>query len=334
MKKTLGVSRRYNMRLIRVIIVLALVLSVVGNIFLFMRTEKLRTQIVVNGQKVTKKEYHDWLEQHYGEETTAKMVHRKLIMQAAEKANMLPTKAEVDEIMADIKEQRPREAALMKIQPWKETDLRESIELQLALQNLTGKEVTVTDEDIKNHYERTAAQWDKPTKIRTHTVVCQDPTTAARAEQLLVQLPPDQRWKNLSVLCEQLRPKAGLFAGDGKWTILKPFSGPANPLVNELAAMKPGDMKKFPQTEGNRTVWMIAVVEKVEPGRKVTLEEVKPKVVRAYKQTRATRAQEYLRTLWDAADVQTDPEGLKASVERMILPERAIQELQASEAGP
>jgi hypothetical protein len=319
------------MRFVKVIIVLALVLSVVGNVLLYYRTARLRTQIVVNGKKITKKEYHDWLEQHYGEMTTAQMVKRELIMQAAEKANVLPQKAEVEELLADYKEQKPMEAAQMKFMPWKENDAREAIEIQLAVQNLTGNDVKVTDEDIKDFFEATAARWNIPTKIRTHAVVCTDPTTADRAEQLLAQLPPDQRWKNLNVLAEQLTPKAYLFAGDGKWTLRKPYDGPADPIVNALAGMKPGDMKKFPMPTGNGSTWILFILEKVEPGRKATLEAVKPKVVRAFKQTRANPAQEYLRTLWDAAEVQTDPEGMKARVEQLILPERARQALQASE---
>src|ERR1041385_4613504 len=102
------------MRFIKYIVVLALVLSLIGNYFLYRRNEKYRPQVKINEKTVTMKEYHDWLEQSFGTPTMARMMKYNLIMQAAQKANLAPKPEDVEKKLEEKKEANPRIAVEFK----------------------------------------------------------------------------------------------------------------------------------------------------------------------------------------------------------------------------
>ncbi len=309
------------------------------NVLLYLRNDRRRMQLRVNNQTFSKRDFHDWMELHYGTATQAQMIQYYLVKQAAEKAGIKPDSAEIEEMVKEREEADPRLASELKFKPWTRSDMVMTAETNLGIAGLTTKDVVATDDEIKGFYQTMgSSRWDEPTKFYTRLIVCQDREAATRAKELLDQMAArapetkDEKGNaqklipDLTLLQQQLAPKVGLLYGEGKKVYTKPFSqNSQDPIVNKIASMKLGQSEVFPNgTQG----FILLLLEKRVEGKQTTLSDpkVRRRVERDFKSTRGVPAQEEMRKLWDAADIQTDPEGMKAEIERVILPERAKQQ--------
>ena len=86
--------------------------------------------------------------------------------------------------------------------------------------------------------------------------------------------------------------------------------------------MKPGEVIIVKEPTSKR--FFIFALEYIELGKHGDLSdpEVKKKVTREYKLTRAQPVQELIRTLFDSSNIETDPPDVKARIEYFLLPER------------
>lgn len=319
----------------------ALILSVVANYILYHKMERLRPQLRVNNQTFTKRDYHDWLEAHDGVAVQAAMTRYYLVKQAAEKAGMAPNPKEIDQDLVALEEQDPRRAWQFRVEPWTKDDMRRDIETSIALTNLASKDVKATDEDIKSFFAAAGSKYDTPTKLATRMITCQDGGSPGKGKEVadkvvdtLKQMlgrsknDPKAILPDLGLLVQNYLPNADFYpvssklGGDGQMVLDKPYAAPSpNPLVNSIATMNPGEVKQIPAGPGKYVI--VLMVEKTE-GKRATLDDpaVRKQVERDFKATRATPAQEVLRGLWDAADIQTDPPGVKKNIEDALFPER------------
>lgn len=304
------------MKFVRILVVVALAVSLLGNFVLWKRLEKNRMKIQINDKVITQRDFHNWLAVHHGRETLAEMVKYYLVKQAAEKAGLKPDMKEIEEALQDMRETNPRAAIAFKYRPWMEGDERMKLEFASALINLSTKDVRATDDEIKEFFEANRRTFDKQDKIYMKGVVCLDRETAEKAKQLMERVP------DITVVPQQLTPKAQLIGADGTIVFKKPPGAPArDAIVNSLAAMKPNEVRIVPTEQG----LLVVKMTEIKPGRKVTLEEVKDKVTRAFKVTRQKPPREVLRKLWDSATITVDDPALKEDIERLIFPERINQ---------
>lgn len=324
------------MRFLRVLVVVMLFGSVLMNVVLYRHTERLRPQLKINGTTITKKEYHDWLEQHYGTDMMAIIAKYTLVTQAAEKAGVKPAQADIEEQLRDLEELKPQTAQLMRAMPWKKKDVEQDIELVLALTNLSTKDVKASDDELKSFYNAAKNRWDHPSKLHTKLLQCADADTAAKAAVVVKQLikPSGNGFSvpDMAQVAGQYAGKAQAAFGDGTLVLWRPFGRSTNdPLIEFAAGMKPGEVKSYQVPNANGMYYVIAM-ESIDPGHagQFTEPDVRKRVERDYKLTRATPTQEILRGLWDSAKIEVDNEALKTSIERILLPERAGQAQQAA----
>ena len=207
------------MRFIRLFLIVALVLSLGLNFLLYQRTAGKRVQANVNGTKINKKDYDDWLEMHHGVPAMADMIKYHLVMQAADKANVKPDPKEVDRQIKDQSEMNPQFAQQIQRYPWTERDARQGVEFGLALQNLATKDVKVTDDELKDFFAAQPDKWNMPDKIFTKAVVCMNDSTGDKVKQLM------ERVADLTVVSQQYPGQAGPVGVDGTWVFVKPVGG-------------------------------------------------------------------------------------------------------------
>jgi hypothetical protein len=330
------------MKFVRTLLYFGLGISILLNFLLYMRNEKMRSQFRVNGHNVTKREYHDWLEQRYGLETQKQIIQYYLIQDAAKKAGVWPTDAEVAKQVVEQEEVNPEVASQMKIKPWIRVDVERAVQQRDALFNLATKDVKVTDDQLKSVYNAYGSTYfDEPAKIYTRMIGSADQGQQRqdylkRAKELLdsmaqraklEQPTPGTQQKvlaDIQLIHQQLQPHVGLFYGDGR----KAFRS-GEPAFAALDKLKVGESTILPD---NKLGPVLVYVEKRVEGRKTSLAEpeTKKKVERLVKQSQQVNAQEMMRKLWDEGNIQTDPEGAKSDIERMIVPERAQQQQTAS----
>ncbi|MEP6757359.1 MAG: hypothetical protein ABJA67_17785 [Chthonomonadales bacterium] len=324
------------MRYIRTILIVLLVISVAANVFLYAKNARRQMQIKINNKVITKKEYHDWLEQHDGSQMMALMTKYYLLTGAAEKLNIAPSKEEVDKEMANRVESNPNLATQFQFQPWMKEDNRRDIEMALCAINLTTKDVLVTDDELNEFFASNPSKWDESTKYHTKVLIARDADTADRVQGVVQNLvrpagssgAPNQKYPvpDLAPVQAQFEPKVDLLFQhtDGTWIISRPITASTgDPILDEVNKMKPGDVIKMglPGVPGN---YLIIALESVELGKKATLsdQDIKKRVQRDFKMTRAQPLNELLRTLFDSATIDTDPPDAKKMVENLLLPER------------
>jgi len=315
------------MKFFRVVIVVALVVSVVGNWLLYQRAAGSRKRISGDGWAVTRREYYDWVDKRYGVEFLAEMVRHELIMTAAREAGVVPKKQEVDEILKTQEETNPQISRSYRVQPWRRRDDRRKIEENLALVHLMIKDVKASDDEVRAHFQKTLANWNEPDKIYVKAMAAQKADAAERAKEMM------RRVGDTIVIAQQLKGQAMPVGGDGSWTLRKPYDRPSSdPIINQITRMRPADPKtgflgevrvfRDPKTRG----FVVVRLERIEKGHRADFEKVKDKVARDFKTSRAKPAKQVLRALWDGANIRTDEPGLREDIERRLFPERFVPE--------
>jgi foldase protein PrsA len=242
----------------------------------------------------------------------ATMTQYELVKQAAQKTGVLYKKEEVDQAIKDLSEQDPDRAVLFKRLPYTEIDARVEIEYRLMLASLMTKDVSATDDELQEYFRANPGRWDKPDKIYIKLFRVNDAPTAERVRELM------ERVDDMTVIQQQIDPKgstAQMAGVDGTMVVAKPVGGRSrNPLVNVVDRVPDKGVQIIPTGR----VFLVLKKIRTEPGKKMTLDEVKDKVARDYKLTRCTPAKEVLRKLWDQSDIQTENDALKSQIEWII----------------
>ncbi len=304
------------MRFVRILVVVLLIASLTGNGIAYMRFVRGRAQVQVNGLPITTKDFNAFLSMRYGIQSMATMVQQTLALQACQKQGLKIDKGEIDEAIATIKETNPASALQLRREPYREDDLRKSMEYMLAMAALRTKDVAATDDEVRDYFASQPGKWDKPDKIEIKAVRCTDAGTAAKAESMFKSGVTD-----MAVLQRQLDPRGTMAQAiglDGKVVVVKPFGKPSkDPLINKVAGMKDGEVGTVAARNGVLVIRRVSMT----PGKAVTLDEVKPKVEREFKLTRALPEKEVLRKLWDEAKIETDDPKTKAEVQWLLFRE-------------
>lgn len=294
------------MKGVKAFVIVALIVSLVANVFLYMRTSGMRVQLRVGDKAITRAELTRFLEMRYGHESLAALAKYELVKQATAKFKCQPDDKEIDQLVSDMREQRPALAALFKNAPVKEDDYRKEIAYELGLLNLRTKDVPATDAEIKEYFDSNPGRWDKPDKAYLKVMQTRDRLTADKAKGLM------ERVNDMTVVqqnVDQTGTSAQLAGVDGTLVVLKP-----NPLYAAVSKMSPGAVRVIPA--GN--AFLVVRLDRLEPSQKAVFDEVKPRVARDLKLTQALPAREVMRKLWDEANIQTEDPDMKRQLEWWI----------------
>ncbi len=168
------------------------VVSLIVNVLLFFRYSSSRPVATVGSTVITKKEFQNRLEYESGQAVLTKLVFAGLVTQAASKAGVMPTDADVSGRIALIGRQAPQLLTPYNRDPVKMTEFRKDLASALALENLRMKDVALTPAQVTDFYNRHQAEFALPQQTSTTTVVTDNSVDAATAAELLREnLPPD-----------------------------------------------------------------------------------------------------------------------------------------------
>lgn len=112
---------------------------------------------VVDGQRITKDDYHKAMEKMYGATTASGLIEESIIKQEAKKANIEATQEEVDkkinELIESVGGQEAYEVAL-KTSNLTDAYLRDQIELDILATKLLTPEIKYTDDTLKEFFDQ------------------------------------------------------------------------------------------------------------------------------------------------------------------------------------
>ncbi len=164
--------------------------SIIVNILLFFRYSSSRPIVTVGGTAVTKKQFQDQMEHDDGQAVLTKLVFTALVTQAASRAGVLPTDADVEDRMAGLARQAPQVLAPYSRDPVKMTQFRQDLQTNMALENLRIQDVALSPAQIAGYYAQHKTDFALPQQTLTATVVTQNSVAAATAADLLRQGDP------------------------------------------------------------------------------------------------------------------------------------------------
>ena len=147
------------------------------------------TLATVNGQKITKADFDQKLEASpAGRGVLNQLIQADLIDQYAKDNHIEPTSQQIDEEVNKVKTRYPNGQfeQIVKQQGLTDADVRNIFREQLVLQQAVAKNVPpVTDDQVKQYFDRNHAMLDKPEQVRARHILVPDLKTADTVEQKL-----------------------------------------------------------------------------------------------------------------------------------------------------
>ena len=111
---------------------------------------------VVNGDRITNKDYYYRLDQSYGSSVISQLIQEELILQEAKKEGVVATDEEIDADLADITDQIGGEEQLqLSLDAYNITteDLKRQIELDILTRKMLEPTLEYTEDDVKAFFE-------------------------------------------------------------------------------------------------------------------------------------------------------------------------------------
>lgn len=143
------------------------------------------TIVSVNGQNITKAELDNKLESGAaGKQQLNQLVQSVLIDQYAKDNKIDVSEAEVQKKEDEIKARYPagQFETLLKQQGLTEDDVKKILRQQIELEKSVGKNVSVSDADVKAYFDKNHALLDKPEQVRARHILVADLKTANDVE--------------------------------------------------------------------------------------------------------------------------------------------------------
>lgn len=168
-----------------VLLFITAAVSVAGNVLLYRRYSSGRPLMRIGSETITVKEYRDQVDYQYGKAVLNKLAYAKLVLMEAKKSGVLPTDKEIDQRIADIERLTPKALESALNDPQKMSELRESMKTDIALENLTIKDIKTADAEVRAFYSRNRQLFAVPTQARTTLVIADSQIDASTATKLL-----------------------------------------------------------------------------------------------------------------------------------------------------
>jgi len=221
---------------------------------------------VVNGRKITEEEFHKRLETMEGGRMLYDMIAREILTEEAAKAGIQVSAKQVDEEVAKLAgEFASREEFVSYLQRRGQTpeQFRDERAFAIMLEGLATRDVTVTDEDVEEHFAANREQYDRPAQYRVSEIVVE---TQEAATELRRQL-NDAR-ASFDALARELSTAPTSAAGGAVGS--RPLNAYPDEWQSVLRGMKVGDSSEPLETARG---WEIIKLLELSPRRAASLDD-------------------------------------------------------------
>ena len=266
----LAVPREKRWRQAALLLGTVAAVSVAGNVLMYFRFTPARPLVTVGHHVIQDREYRALVDNAAGQPVLTRMVFSELIQQAAAKAGVTPTGAQIDARIADL--QRQGQAPAGAVAP----EVRSNLALSLALENLRTAGIPASDAEVAAFYKQHAAVFARPAQVNSILVVTQREYLAQTAASLLA--------KGKTPVQMAAEPDMKVDGQNGfhlDFAALPPALHQA--VVSAALAMKPGQIKVMPVGDAFLTVKCLSS----HPGSLPPLPEVRDWAARLVKLQKA-----------------------------------------------
>ncbi|MCE5218568.1 peptidyl-prolyl cis-trans isomerase [bacterium] len=281
---------------------------------------------VVNGKKITRKEFLDRLEKESGRDALVAMVQRQLLDDAFTAAKLTIPEAKITEQINTLKERLGGAEGLNKAltaQGMTEQDLRDQIASNLKLEMLATKDVKVDDKALRAFFEQYKMQLDRPEMVNYSEIVVASEDVAKRVAASVAK--PNANFADLAKQdsVSDTRDRGGKVS-PLPWQAISPAE-----VAEALRTLKPGSVSAPITSQGR---WYIVKLESITPAQKADFDRDRQKIEEMYKASQAKAGPELLQELLSKANVNiVDPK--YADLNEKFKPKSALPQFGTGGAG-
>jgi len=249
---------------------------------------------IVNGQRITRRAFVNRLEQITGEQVLSDLINEQLIGQAAKKAKITVTSAEVEAEMERLREQiGPSFDSVLAQYGMTVEDLRKNMELNLLVFKVSTKDITVSEDALMAFFEEHKSDYDQPEMVKAGHILVE---TEEKAKEIQKKLAEGADFAELA-RSESTDPMSAAEGGDVGFFA----RGRMVPEFEKAAfAMSPGQTSAPVKSEYGYHI--IRVTDRKD-AHEATFDEVKEDIERTIKGNQAKSAQALAAELRLEADV-------------------------------
>lgn len=160
--------------------------SLGANAYLYQKYSTRRPVLTFAGGGVSVKEYRDELEFRHGRQILRKMTLAKIVRDAAKKAGVAPTDADIDARIAELEKSAPEAIQTAKASPGGTEDVRKDLAVELALENIGIQKIAVSDAEVQAFYQAHPELFRLPRQSRVSFIVADTTVDAGAAARMLV----------------------------------------------------------------------------------------------------------------------------------------------------
>lgn len=258
------------------------------------------TLVTVNGQAISDEDYRAALgtqtEDAAGKGTLRKLVFGALVRQAAQKAGVMATDADVAKRVEDVRRRTPQLLAAADANPALMKPLRYDLQTDIALENLRIQNVAATPAEVETFYQANKVAFTLPPQVKTTVVVTETRALSQAAERLL-----KQKAKPEAIAARPGFHVAGLNGFAINLGVLP--AARREQISKTVLAMQTGQVKTLIVTEPGGTHFLTFRVSEALRQRVPPLSEIRPQVERLARLQKSPSAPAALAALYKAAQI-------------------------------
>lgn len=270
---------------------------------------------VVNGDRITEKEFVSKLKEITGKQTLQQMIDRQIVADAFQKAGLVLSEEDIAASIQEMQSRFPSPAAFDEYLTARGVtldDLHEDLELQMKVMMLATKDVIPTEEQLEKFYKEHEERYNKPLRMKLREIVTPG---KQQAEQALAAL--GKEGASFAAVAEQfsVSPATRQFGGQRPVTPIDQLF--PMELREVVSGAQEGELIGPIETQQG---WYVLQIDQRLPAETATFESAKEQVTEEFKGSRAVPLDSLLRQLRQEAVV------------KIVAPE--YSELDSDYAGP
>ena len=307
--------------LLRTVIIVALLVSLAANLFMYQRYRNRRVYMTVNNHAVTQQDIYDYLVQDKGPIVKLVLTERYMIDDEAKKRNLAPTDAEVQERLTEEREHSWQFARQLSTNPWMEEEFKNRFRQDIETARLLTADIAVSEDQINEEYATHPQLYDTPAKAYCNLALLKSTNNLDNIKQLMEkEISPITIAGNYSTDVVFLGDNV-LNAQSYIFIFFQYFGTQQN---QTIFTMKPNEVKELPPSEFEREgiAKLLVRMIKIEPGKKADLKDKKihEKLRQAVALQRSLPVQEYMMKLWAKTTFNSEDPNDRKYIELKLAP--------------
>jgi parvulin-like peptidyl-prolyl isomerase len=256
-----------------------------------MKLRNERPIVVINGEKISRSRFMTELEASQGASVLRHMIQEKLVMQEAARKGVLPSPAQVQAEIANLREAQPDFDRQLRLSGKTKEELEENIRERLAEANLIAARVKLTDPEIKQVWAAHQKEFSHPEGRKIAMIVTKSAEIGDKARRSM------EAGAEAAIAAQN--PGMALPGGQSQLNVYRGLLPAA--VEKEIFALKTGHVSAV--LPAGKVFLVVKVLDQI-PAHQKSYDEVKDRLLLALKLRKGMSEPELIQSLQKEARIE------------------------------